>query len=275
MTTTASIFRGALVALALTTGASASMHPQAQRGGDWCDDGRDSWNDDRANFCEVRNFTVPAAGAVLSVDAAPNGGISVEGINRGDIVVVARVNATARTMEEARAIASRVEVVATAERIQANGPENLRNREGWSVSYRIEAPTRTPMTLRSTNGGISVSNINSRLDLRTVNGGVTLRGVGGDVQARTSNGGITVDLEGSTWQGSGLDAETANGGVKVRIPQGYSAQLEASTNNGGINVDFPITVQGRLGRSLSTAIGSGGPTLKIQTSNGGISITRK
>ena len=36
-----------------------------------------------------------------------NGGISVEGSDRGDITVRARINATARTMEQARAIASR------------------------------------------------------------------------------------------------------------------------------------------------------------------------
>ena len=61
----------------------------------------------------------------------------------------------------------------------------------------------------------------------------------GDVHGRTSNGGVDVDLDGATWQGEGLDVETSNGGVRLRMPEQYSARLEAGTVNGGINVDFP------------------------------------
>ena len=34
-------------------------------------------------------------------------------------------------------------------------------------------------------------------------------------------------------------------------------------------------VQGMIGRSFSTDLGSGGPTLRVNTSNGGVKITRK
>jgi hypothetical protein len=42
-----------------------------------------------------------------------------------------------------------------------------------------------------------------------------------------------------------------------------------------VNIDFPVTVYGRIGRSFSSDIGGGGPTLRVQTSNGGIKISRK
>jgi hypothetical protein len=259
-------------ALGLTVslrGAPAQQRPAD----DWCrDSGRD---DDRGSYCEVREYTVPASGATMTVDAAPNGGIRVDGAQRGDILVRARVSAQAGSDEEAKALAGRVQVTATADRVSADGPDNLARREGWSVSYELSVPPRTPLSLNSTNGGISIDNVQSRMDLKTVNGGVTLKRVGGDVRGRTSNGGVTVTLEGSTWDGEGLDIQTSNGGVNLAIPASYSAHLETRTNNGSLRVDFPITVQGRIDRSLSMDIGSGGPTIKVVTSNGGVRVTRR
>ena len=241
---------------------------------DWCRN--ESWGDnDRRSACEVREYTVPAAGATLTIDASPNGGISVDGASRGDILVRARVVGTAETEEEARAIAARVQIVATADRVTAEGPRNLGRREGWHVSYRLDVPTQTPLSLRTTNGGISIDNVNSRVEFRTVNGGVKLSRMGGDVEGRTTNGGVNVDLEGATWQGAGLNVQTSNGGVHLSIPAQYSAHLETGTVNGSLKIDFPVMVQGVIGRSLSTDLGSGGPTLRVNTSNGGVKITRK
>lgn len=278
MTIKRSILQVALVAIALGAGAGAAVLP-AQQGSttdEWCRDGGDfGGGDERITHCEVRDFTVPASGAVLAVSAAPNGGIQVEGADRQDIAVRARITTTARSAEQARTIASRIQIVATADRVQAEGPTGLARRESWSVSYRIAAPRQTPLSLNSTNGGISVADINSQIEFRTVNGGVKLTRLGGDVRGRTTNGGVTVDLDGTSWDGQGLDVQTTNGGVKLAIPAGYSAHLEAETRNGGFRIDFPVTVQGRLGRAIATDIGGGGPPIKLRTSNGGIRIDRK
>jgi hypothetical protein len=268
----------ALVAAALSTGVTAG--PRAVQlgnpGDQWCRDGRGMMGrDDRQTYCEVREFTLPASGAVLTVDASPNGGIAVEGSDRGAVTVRARVQAMARTVEMARSIAARIEVAATADRVEARGPDSLSDTESWSVSYRIDAPRGTPLSLQSTNGGISITNIQSDIQFRTVNGGVQLVSVGGSVAGRTSNGGIKVELEGSTWDGQGLDVSTSNGGVTLQIPENYSARLEAGTVNGGLNIDFPLSVQGRLNRSIATDLGSGGPTIKVTTNNGGVKIQRK
>jgi hypothetical protein len=262
----------ALAGLTLALGGGAAAQRNSSDS-DWCRD--ENWGDDRRGFCEVREYTVPAAGATMTVDASPNGGISVDGETRGDIFVRAKVVGTAATEEEARAIAGRVQIVATADRVRADGPSGLGRREGWHVSYRLDVPTQTPLSLRTTNGGIAIDNVNSRVEFRTVNGGVKLSRMGGDVEGRMTNGGVTVDLEGATWQGSGLDVQTTNGGVHLAIPAQYSAHLETGTVNGSLKIDFPVTVQGTIGRSLSTDLGSGGPTLRVNTSNGGVKITRK
>lgn len=223
---------------------------------DWCRD--QSWGDDREGACEVREYTVPATGATLTVNAAPNGGITVQGAARRDILVRARVEATARTKEEARAILTRVQVSATADHVSSEGPR-LRDRESWHVSYRIAAPTATPLSLKSTNGGINISDVDSKVEFDTVNGGVKLARMAGDVEGRTSNGGVDVELDGATWSGSGLDVRTQNGGVRLSIPDGYSAHLETGTVNGNIQIDFPSPCRERSARASRQTSGREAP----------------
>ena len=69
--------------------------------------------------------------------------------------------------------------------------------------------------------------------------------------------------------------ETSNGGVTVDIPQNYNAEFETRTVNGGLNIDFPITVQGELTsrRGITTTLGSGGPPVRVRTTNGGVRVT--
>ncbi|MGH7719113.1 MAG: hypothetical protein ACREON_09755, partial [Gemmatimonadaceae bacterium] len=71
-----------------------------------------------------------------------------------------------------------------------------------------------------------------------------------------------------------LDLRTTNGGVDLSIPGNYSATLETGTVNGGMSIDFPITVQGRITRRLTTQLGGGGPTIRAITTNGGVRIRR-
>jgi hypothetical protein len=239
----------------------------------WCRQERNN-SSDREQACEVREFTVPAGAAQLSLDAAPNGGIEVKGAMRGDIVIQAKVTAWAESAQRARDLMTAVRVDAASDKVSSDGPRTDR-RESWSVSYRLAVPSQMSLDLKTVNGGISIENVDGRLEFTTVNGGVKLTDVSGAVRGRTSNGGVEVDLDGATWQGEGLDVETSNGGIRLRVPEQYSARLEAGTVNGGINVDLPITLQGRIDREIATNLGGGGPLLRLRTHNGGVRVTKK
>ena len=260
----------AVVGLASLAPLSAQQLAQSQ---DWCRDQR--WGNDRYGACEVRQYTLMSGGGTLSIDAAPNGGIQVTGGTRGDVLIEARVVATADSEARAREILASVRIDAVSDKVSADGPSGLGRREGWHVSYRASVPTHTSLSLRSTNGGISISDVEGRIEARTVNGGVKFTNLAGEVTGRTSNGGVDVDLNGATWVGAGLDVETSNGGVRLRIPEQYSARLEAGTVNGGFEIDFPLTVQGRVDRELAANIGAGGPLIRVRTNNGGLKVTKK
>src|SRR5262249_29383842 len=98
------------------------------------------------------------------------------------------------------------------------------------------------------------------------------RDVGGDIKGETTNGGVTLDVSGDHWDGAGLDVTTRNGGVKIRLPEHYSAELEVGTTHGRLNVTIPMTVQGTISRTLTTTLGAGGAKLRAITTNGGVSI---
>lgn len=263
------------VLLLTAGGPPASAAGQAAVGADWCE--RERSGGDRAGFCEVRELTVAPTSGVLAVEAHPNGGISVEGQARGDVHVLARISTSAETDARARQIASAVRIRATLDRIDAEGPSELGNREGWSVNYRLAVPQGLNLSLVAHNGGISVRGLEADLEFRTTNGGVTLAALGGNVRGRTTNGGVNIELDGSSWLGDGLDVATSNGGVQIAVPEHYSALLEASTQNGGLRADLPgMTGREReRPRTLSLQLGSGGAPIRVRTQNGGVRVTRK
>lgn len=275
MTRRARIFRTAVALAAIPATAFFAEPASAQTDPDsWLAECRENDRGSRGeHHCEVRTFDLAATGS-LEIDASPNGGITVTGWDRNQVQVVALVRTNARTVADAEALAREIDVQAEPGSVRTDGPRT-RGREGWTVSYRIHVPNRTDLDAESTNGGIDVTDVGGEIRLQTTNGGISLAGVSGDVRGQTVNGGVRAELEGDSWNGSGLDLQTTNGGVSLVVPEGYSADLTASTVNGGLEVDFPVTVQGRIGRRVEASLGRGGPPIRIQTTNGGVSLRRR
>jgi DUF4097 and DUF4098 domain-containing protein YvlB len=223
--------------------------------------------------CEMREFPVAAASRI-SVDGRTNGGISVKGADRNDMLVRARVDAWAPTEAEARAIATQISIQ-TSGQIRADAPD-FGDGRGWAVSYEIFVPRRTDLSLKAHNGGIAIADVRGEVQFDVHNGGVSLKRMGGSVHGKTVNGGVSVDLDGPRWEGSELDVAATNGGVSLSVPENFSARLEARTVNGRVSVDFPGAVQGNgNGREISMTVGGGGPLVRAVTTNGGVSIRRK
>ncbi len=252
---------------------NAGAERQVGSDADPCRD-NNSGDRDYERHCEVRESTIPAG--PLNVDAGQNGGVSIEGWDRNEIRVRAIVQASAPEAADARSLAGQVQVQSGGGRVYSTGPDSGR-RQWWSVSYRINVPRKNDLDLRANNGGITVVGVSGNVRFDTTNGGVRLQDVGGRVNGETRNGGLNVTLSGTKWDGEGLDVETSNGGVNLMIPDGYNAELETRTVNGGLRIDFPITVQGELTsrRGISTTLGSGGPLVRVRTTNGGVTIRRR
>ena len=276
-----------LAAPALAQNAELRVVPDRE----WCNN-EDSGDYSGAKTCTVYEATW-AGGGSISVDGRPNGGIEVHGWDRNEVRMRAKVVTQAESDAEARQLASEIRVL-TGPTIHAEGPRGERTRErSWHVSYKLDVPRETALTLESLNGGIHLENLDGNVNFTTTNGGLHLKDMGGSVKGRTTNGGVHVELMGTEWRGEGLDLTTTNGGVHLQIPRNYNAQLEVGTTNGRVHSslgkgssdegdddgddaddDNPGARAARRfkNRNLSLTLGSGGKLLRIRTTNGGVHI---
>jgi DUF4097 and DUF4098 domain-containing protein YvlB len=267
--------RGVLILMTVSV-VSISAFAQKEKSKDYKDSMgcRDNWSGDKSvRHCEIKEQTLPASGDTIDVDGRRNGGVSIKGWERNEILMRARIEASGPTEAEANELAKQITIETAGLKIFARGPED-RNDRWWSVSYEIFVPQRSNVSLKTKNGGISIADVNGRLEFSAQNGGVNLKRVGGTVRGGTTNGGLNVELAGDRWDGEALDVSTTNGGVSMSIPENYSAHLETGTVNGHLSIDFPVTVQGNITRELAVNLGSGGATIRAMTTNGGVKIRR-
>lgn len=245
---------------------------------DFCDYNNYSYNK-KVSFKEARELTI-SAGSVVNIDARRNGGISVKGENRSDVLVRACIQTLGKTETEAAAVAKNVRIE-TGSVIRAEGGDDEKT---WSVSYEIIVPRNSNLKLTANNGGIWVSSVEGNIEFETLNGGVNIANAAGDVRGRTTNGGVNVSLSGSGWRGGGLDVQTTNGGVMLSIPDNYAARIEAGTVNGGFTSDIAglKTTENNDNdnyysrkKRISADLNGGGATIRVTTTNGGVKVVTK
>jgi hypothetical protein len=129
----------------------------------------DSGDRNRAHFCEMREQTVSGSG-LLSVDARQNGGISIKGWDRADILVRTQVRTHAPIEDQAKDLARQINVQTGGAQVRAYGPPHDGERY-WSVSYEVFVPSRFSANVETVNGCVSISDVIGNLEFKTVNGG--------------------------------------------------------------------------------------------------------
>ncbi len=204
-----------------------------------------------------------------------NGSISVEGWDQDKVDVLAVKTAYGYDGSDAERNLKRLEVTFDQSgnnlTINTHYPHTMSF--GGGVQYTLRVPRKADVTLNSTNGRIQATDVQGQIRLGTTNGTVTAENIGGSLHASTTNGKVSAAF---TRPLSGdVHLSTTNGSVRLALPEDLDADISASTTNGSIHSDFPITTEGSIGRhSLKGRIGKGGFQIRLNTTNGGISITR-
>jgi Putative adhesin len=140
-----------------------------------------------------------------------------------------------------------------------------------NVRYEITVPRTMNVDVTNTNGGIHLNNVTGKHELDTTNGKIEVTRCAGSLDASTTNGGIDAELI-RVAQGQPLRFETTNGRIEVALPAGTGADLDAATTNGSINSDLPVATTRTSSNSLRGTINGGGTSLRMRTTNGGITI---
>jgi bifunctional DNA-binding transcriptional regulator/antitoxin component of YhaV-PrlF toxin-antitoxin module len=205
-----------------------------------------------------------------------NGQIQVEPSNGNSVEVVALKTAKGHSPEDARQALARVEIV------EQSGPAGVRietkvqRTHGWfdsgaNVRYTVRVPSGAQSKFSTTNGGVELRGVSGSIEVRTTNGGITAREVTGSIEASTTNGGLDVDLVELDERGARL--ECTNGGIKLRLPSNAKASISANVTNGGIDTGgLPLETVESTRRRLEARLNGGGPQIRLECTNGGLSI---
>lgn len=259
------------MALLLTAG---SGFPAMAGDGDWCNQG---WNNED-HYCEVQVFEFDAPGGKLDIEPSSNGGVRVEGWNEDYVQVHTRISVYGMSQSDAKELAQRIKTELINGRLRVDGPDSGSNwnskKNHYSASFRVMIPERSDISVSTTNGGITLENLDGEIRFEATNGGVTLEDLAGDVKGRTTNGGMTVKLSGSSWDGESMDVGTTNGGLTVYVPKGYNADFVTGTRWGRFDSDLELTMTKTKGL-IETTLGSGGPMVKATTKNGSVRIRQR
>jgi Putative adhesin len=137
------------------------------------------------------------------------------------------------------------------------------------------------LSLSTVNGDLLIQTLNTRaLDVNTVNGDVRISGWSGDrAHIRTLDGDL--DLQTSLMKGGRYEIDSHSGNINLSLPEQPGFELEAHTFSGRIRIDFPIRSEGpirdtdRGPRSVRGTYGDGSSSLRLQTFNGNLTVTRR
>jgi DUF4097 and DUF4098 domain-containing protein YvlB len=210
------------------------------------------------------------------IDVTPSRGKTVE--------VVALKVAKASSPEAAKERLAQIDIVedVTASTIKletkvARGGGGLFNMGGTEVRYTVKVPPSAEVRFVNVNGGIEISGLSGRVNAETTNGGIRARDLAGPLEASTTNGGLEVDL--ARVAEPGVKLECTNGGIKLRLPPDAKGTVYASISNGGINLapieGMSIDTTESNRRRLEARLNGGGPTIRLEGTNGGIQIGPK
>ena len=231
---------------------------------------------------------VPFHGSMLRVRSdSSNGGIRVTGWS-GNGYSVSVCKAVAPGVD-----AAAVRAVLAGNELTVAGPEN----ERWVAYFLVRAPRGAALDLHSSNGPISIRDVDGTIDAQAVNGPVSVRdssgtinasttngpvsisGGSGDVRLRATNGPVSVKLSGSAWIGN-LEASTQNGPVSLRMPRAFqSGVVVEALGHGPVSCNADACAgqrfrlaDGRDQRPRRIELGSGHQSVRVSTVNGPVSV---
>jgi DUF4097 and DUF4098 domain-containing protein YvlB len=106
--------------------------------------------------------------------------------------------------------------------------------------------------------------------MTTKNHNVKLDRIAGDISVSDHNGKVELTAAPPL---SNINIVDSNGSVNLVLPEHAGFSVQANTTNGEIETGLPISILGGENhRSLNGVVGAGGPTVRITTTNGDISI---
>jgi DUF4097 and DUF4098 domain-containing protein YvlB len=216
-----------------------------------------------------------------------NGFIEVEGWNKNIVLIEAEKIVNASNSRRAESLLKEIEIeishkndeIVIETHLPKNKPSGLMDwifsgNNSASVQYKIYVPTGANLDMKTTNGNITVANIEGRLNFKTTNGKIKGEDLSGRVDAHTTNGSIMINFN-EIFSNNDMGFYTTNGTIKVSLPDDINCNIQAKTTNGTLNTEFPLLINGKHhSKRIAGEINGGGALLEFVTTNGSIHINK-
>jgi DUF4097 and DUF4098 domain-containing protein YvlB len=220
----------------------------------------------------ARTYPLSAQGQVLLANS--NGKIEVTGGDTDKVTITAEriVRAATEALANEQLAAFDMHEQVSPDRISIDASSRgLTINVSRKVNYVVTIPRTATLSLSSSNGDILVTNIGGHFSAEASNGRVRASGLQQSAKVSTTNG--VIDLAFDNVSGEGIRAETTNGTITISVPTTTNADLSARVTNGGIShegLDIRIAEESR--RRLDGTLGTGGPQIRLETTNGAITV---
>jgi DUF4097 and DUF4098 domain-containing protein YvlB len=217
-----------------------------------------------------------------SYPLSSDGTIHLDNVN-GDIDIVAwdkaevslEAEKKAKNDDELAKVTLEIDATATKLSVKTKYAKSFLGNINASVRYKLMVPAGARLDkIDSVNSDITVTGVRGSVNLDTVNGRITATGLAGDARLDSVNG--TLNAEFASLDGvRKVKLDSVNGRASVTLPKGAAARIDADSVNGSVSIDQQVKIGKSRRHSIDAEIGSGGPTIEIETVNGGIAIREK
>jgi DUF4097 and DUF4098 domain-containing protein YvlB len=222
----------------------------------------------------TRSYKV-SDGATVELREA-NGQIRVEGTSGNEVAISATKVVKGPTEEAAKAALPDVTIKEDASATQvtvesASSSAGLLNRLSRRVDYDVKMPRTGSLTIRTTNGEITVRAVEGFVKIETVNGEIELTGLDKGADVTAVNGRVQLEL--ARVGENGIRCKTTNGQIVVTLPADAKATIAARVTNGVVHTEnLSVQSSENSHRRLDATLGGGGPEIRLETTNGEVRI---
>ena len=223
----------------------------------------------------TRSYQLTPGGTVTIKNG--NGKIEVNGGDGSTVSIVAEriVKASTEALaKEQLALLEMKEDVASDRVSVDSSTRGLSVNVSRRINYKVTMPKGASVSLVGSNGDILVTNVGGTVSAEASNGRITATSLQNGAKVSTTNG--TIELTFDRVGDAGITAETTNGTIDVSLPKTTNADLSARITNGAISnegLDLKVSEQSR--RRLDGTLGSGGPSIRLEATNGAITVRGK